>query len=127
MRLLLDSHVIVWWLDDDDALTPDARSQIAATDNDIFFSAASVWELAIKRASGKLDLNDPEFPDSLVRLDHFSSLPVNDLHAVRAAALPKHHGDPFDRMLIAQAVSEGLTIVTHDRKFAAYDVPVLWT
>ena len=90
----------------------------------LFFSAASIWEIAIKRAQGKL-----EVPDSLLDTmsEHgFAELPVLSVHGIRAGALPPHHQDPFDRMIVAQAQNEGLTVVTRDRQIAAYDVPVLW-
>jgi PIN domain nuclease of toxin-antitoxin system len=89
-----------------------------------YVSAASVWELAIKRASGKL-----KAPDDLleqIAVAKFGELGVTFEHAMRAGALPPHHGDPFDRMLVAQAQSEKLTLVTNDARIAAYDVPVLW-
>jgi PIN domain nuclease of toxin-antitoxin system len=90
----------------------------------LFFSAASIWEIAIKRATGKLDA--PE--DLLDKMEErgFIELPVRSSHAIIAGALPPNHGDPFDRMLVAQAQSEGLTIVTNDERIAAYDVTVLW-
>ena len=87
-------------------------------------SAASIWEIAIKRASGKL-----KAPDDLleqVALARFAELGITFEHAAHAGALPPHHADPFDRMLIAQAQSENLTLVTSDARIAAYDVPVLW-
>jgi PIN domain nuclease of toxin-antitoxin system len=90
----------------------------------VFFSAASIWEIAIKRASGKL--NVPEDLLDTMEQRGFIELPVLSRHAILAGALPSHHGDPFDRMLVAQAQSEGFTIVTRDERIAAYDVPVLW-
>ncbi len=89
-----------------------------------YVSAASIWEIAIKRASGKLDA--PENLLDKVAEARFIELGISFEHAIRAGALPPHHGDPFDRMLVAQAQSEGLTIVTGDERVAAYDVPVLW-
>lgn len=90
----------------------------------LYFSAASIWELEIKRAKGKLDAPDDLFETTRQR--GFAELAVLSLHAIIAARLPPHHGDPFDRMLVAQAQRENLTIVTNDRCIAAYDVPVLW-
>jgi PIN domain nuclease of toxin-antitoxin system len=93
-------------------------------DISLFFSAASIWEIAIKSALGKLQV--PENLLGTMEQRGFVELPVFSRHAVVAAALPAHHGDPFDRMIVAQAQSEGLTVVTRDEQIAAYDVPVLW-
>ena len=90
----------------------------------MFFSAASIWEIAIKRALGKLDVPG-DLLDTMEQRG-FIELPVLSSHAILVGALPTHHGDPFDRMIVAQAQSEGLTIVTRDARIAAYDVPVLW-
>lgn len=90
----------------------------------IFFSAASIWEISIKQASGKLDA--PEDLLDTMEQRGFVELPVRSRHALTAGSLPPHHGDPFDRMIVAQAQSEGFTIVTRDERIAAYDVPVLW-
>ncbi len=90
----------------------------------LFFSAASIWEIAIKRAQGKLDAPS-DLLDTMEQRG-FLELPVLSRHAVVAGALPPHHRDPFDRMIVAQAQSEGLTIVSNDTRVAAYDVPVLW-
>ncbi len=122
--LLLDSHALVWWEADDARLVVRAREAIEQPDVALFFSAASVWELAIKRARGKLEL-PPTLLDTLAE-EGFTELTISSAHALRAGALPPHHGDPFDRMLVAQAQSENLTLVTNDARIAAYDVPVLW-
>jgi PIN domain nuclease of toxin-antitoxin system len=90
----------------------------------LFFSAASVWEIAIKRAKGKLEV--PDLLLDTMQERGFAELKVSSRHAIRAGSLPPHHRDPFDRMLVAQAQSEGLTIVTLDPDIGAYDVPVLW-
>ena len=90
----------------------------------LFFSAASIWEIAIKRAQGKLDAPS-DLLDTMEQRG-FAELPVLSCHAVIAGALPPHHRDPFDRMIVAQAQSEGLTVVSSDARIAAYDVPVLW-
>lgn len=122
--LLLDSHALLWWESDDSRLGARAREQIERPDARLFFSAASVWELAIKRAQRKL-----EIPDTLLGVlaeEGFTELHVSSAHALIASALPPHHRDPFDRMLVAQAQSENLTLVTNDARIAAYDVPVLW-
>ena len=122
MRLLLDSHVVLWWLAGD-RLTDEATEHIGDGSTFVAVSAATVWELSIKRAIGKLEL-DGSIVD-LVEDSAFEALAITGEHAERAGALPDHHRDPFDRLLIAHAQLEGLTLVTRDRAFAAYDVDVL--
>jgi len=112
MRLLCDSHVLVWWLDDPLKLAPKARAAIADPDNEVFFSAASVWELGLKIAKGKLRM--PKGYVDELRADGFDELPVTVEHAEAATTLPAVHGDPFDRMLIAQTLLENLVLVTRD-------------
>ena len=123
MRLLLDTHTLLWWLDDDRRLTDEARIAIADPESLIFVSAASTWEIAIKRAQGRLDA-PPAFEDVLA-FYRFQQLPITHRHALAAGALPRHHNDPFDRMLIAQAAAEQLTIVTRDPRFTPYGIPTL--
>ncbi len=122
-RLLLDTHVFLWWKVDDPRLGSQAREAIAQADL-VLVSAASAWEAAIKAQLGKLELS-ASFAEGVVA-SGFEKLPINFEHAEENAKLPSHHRDPFDRMLIAQARVEGLTLVTHDRGLAAYDVPILW-
>jgi PIN domain nuclease of toxin-antitoxin system len=122
--LLVDTHVLLWWRGDSDRISARAREAIANPDVPLFFSTASIWEIAIKRAQGKLSVPENLFDTMDER--GFLELPVVSRHAVRAGALPAHHGDPFDRMIVAQAQTEGLTVVTSDARIAAYDVPVLW-
>ncbi len=124
MRLLIDSHALLWWRADDGRLSERARQAIESPDALPYFSSASIWELAIKQAKGKLKL-PAALPQALLD-ESFAEVPVGSAHALAAAALPPHHSDPFDRMLVAQAQSDGLTIVTRDPRIAAYDVPVLW-
>jgi PIN domain nuclease of toxin-antitoxin system len=122
VRLLVDSHVALWWLDGNDALGPTCREELEAAD-EVFFSAVTPWELGIKRSLGKLS-----FPDGLVDAlqdSGFVGLSITIDHAVRASDLPPHHRDPFDRMLVAQAQAEALTLVTADRTIAPYDVQLL--
>ena len=122
MNLLIDTHVVLWWLADDPALPEWAASAIADRDNAATVSAASVWEISIKQAIGRLDAPD----DLLAALsDDFALLAMTADHAVAAGRLPPHHADPFDRMLIAQAVTDGLTLVSVDRRFGDYDVALL--
>ena len=123
--LLLDTHALLWWLADDPALSPAARAAIAAGQTRVLVSAASAWEMSIKRVQGK-----PEIPDDLeaeLVTHRFQPLPITVAHALVAGRLPRHHGDPFDRMLIAQAQLHQLTVVTHDPRFSLYGVPILWT
>jgi PIN domain nuclease of toxin-antitoxin system len=122
--LLLDSHALLWWQADDPRLGVRAREAIEDPDVLPRFSAASVWELAIKQATRKLSL--PERLLDALAEEGFVELPVSSRHALLAAALPPHHRDPFDRMIVAQAQLEGCTVVTRDARLAAYDVPVLW-
>jgi PIN domain nuclease of toxin-antitoxin system len=122
-RFLLDTHVFLWWQMGSSELTDDAEEAIATADL-VFVSAASAWEVAIKKALGKLRL-ELSFEGG-VESSGFEKLAVDFVHAERAGSLPSHHRDPFDRMLVAQAQEEGLTLVTHDRRLELYDVPFLW-
>ena len=122
-RLLLDTHTLLWAIEDNPGLNADARSAIVDPLSDVFVSAASVWEIAIKRSLGRL-----EAPDNLgeeVSKAGFIELAVTIRHGELAARLPPHHGDPFDRMLVAQAQAEGLVLVTRDRVLAQYAVNTL--
>jgi PIN domain nuclease of toxin-antitoxin system len=127
VNLLLDTQALLWWHEGGGKLGRRARHVIATGDNTASVSAASVWEIAIKCRSGKLRLRDPLDAWIPVELERtgFAMLPVTVAHAVAVATLPDHHGDPFDRLLIAQAQLEGLTIVTSDTAFDDYDVRVL--
>ena len=123
MILLLDAHALLWWLVDDPALERAARASIADPANDVLVSAATVWELEIKRAMGKLDA-----PADLLQVldaEAFDCLPILGEDAVQAARLPMHHRDPFDRMLLAQAIRLDAVVVSRDIAFSAYDVAVL--
>jgi len=122
-KLLLDTHVFLWWRANDPLLKEAARSAISDADI-VFVSAASAWEAAIKAALGRLEL--PDTVESGVEDSGFEKLPITFSHAEATGLLPPHHNDPFDRMLVAQARAEGLTLVTHDRKLKLYDVPILW-
>ncbi len=121
--LLLDTHVVLWWRDGGARLTNQIRRAIRSADI-VLVSAASGWEVALKLGIGKLKLGQPFA--WMVEQSGFTELPVALVHAERLAALPAHHRDPFDRMLIVQAQVEGATLVTHDRQFGLYDVPTLW-
>ena len=127
MKLLLDTHVLVWWLEDPRRLSRRAATILANRDNDILISAAVGWEIAIKVGVGKMKprsiLQDL---DRVLAEEAFSELPITLDAAVRAGLLPLHHRDPFDRLLIAQATEENLTLVSRDKAFRAYDVARVW-
>lgn len=123
MNLLLDTHALLWWLDDDPNLTGRARAAIADPENTVFRSAVVVWELRIKQALGKVTL--PERFRRVLAEQPFVDLAVTLDHAHAVADLPPIHRDPFDRMLVAQAACDGLTIVTRDPAIRSYGVPTL--
>lgn len=123
MNLLLDTHVLLWWLADGPKLGGPARDAIAAAENDCIVSAATIWEIAIKSALGKIEV--PADIEELLAHEGFSSLGVSAEHAWEAGRLPPVHRDPFDRMLVAQCKIEGLTLVTHDATLGRYSVPIL--
>lgn len=123
-RALVDTHALLWWLENDPGLSASARALLADPSNELLISSASVLEIAIKRSLGKL-----RAPDSLVEVvsrEGFVFLAVTPWHAWRVDSLPHHHRDPFDRLLIAQALVEGIPIVTGDPAFGAYGVGVRW-
>jgi PIN domain nuclease of toxin-antitoxin system len=120
---LLDTHVFLWWNADDPVLGPRARDAIADPDSIVFVSAATAWEIAVKRQSGKLDT--PGDIAGWIRADGFDEIAIDIEHAVRSAELPRHHRDPFDRLLVAQAQIEELTLVTSDPEIVKYDVETL--
>lgn len=122
--LLLDTHVFLWWRTSDARIVDSVRDAIARTPL-VFVSAASAWEATIKCALGRLTLPEP-FSRG-VDDSGFQRLAIAFEHAEAAASLPRHHGDPFDRMLVAQARLEGCTLVSHDRLLEPYGTPMLWT
>jgi PIN domain nuclease of toxin-antitoxin system len=122
VRLLLDTHVVLWWRLDSRRLGRTARSAIASATS-VYVSAASAWEVAIKVVIGRLRL-EASFAEHVAAAG-FEELPILFTHAAEAGVLPPHHADPFDRMLIAQARVDRLTLVTHDRIFESYDVQTL--
>jgi PIN domain nuclease of toxin-antitoxin system len=121
MRLLLDTHTLIWW--DDDQLPRRVTATIQSADV-VFVSAVTAWEIAIKSALGKLEARGTV--EKVVADYGFSSLPISVRHADAVRTLAPHHRDPFDRMLIAQAQSEDLAIVTRDPVFGLYDVSLRW-
>jgi PIN domain nuclease of toxin-antitoxin system len=124
MKLLLDTHVALWWQAEDRRLRREARRAIATADI-VWVSAVAGWEAALKVTNGQMRLREP-FSVTLIA-DDFTELPVTLQHSEEFSRMPRHHSDPFDRLLIAQARVEGATIVTHDRAFEPYGVPVIWT
>ncbi len=124
MRLLLDTHIFLWWLADDPALATEAKEAIADAGSEVFVSAVTAWEIAIKQTLGRL-----EFPlaqmSAIIEESGFTPLPIVIDHALRAGRLPPHHHDPFDRMLVAHAQQEGLTMITGDAMIHRYAVAVL--
>ena len=122
-RYLLDTHVLLWWLSDDPQLGQTTRQVIADPRNDVYISAASTWEISIKRSLGKLSA--PGDMDNIIDDEGFDKLPITLFHGDQAGMLPEHHKDPFDRMLIAQAQSEGLVIVTNDEKIIRYGIRIM--
>lgn len=128
MKILLDTHVFLWWVSNDRRLSRRARDLIADGDNEILLSAASGWEMAIKAGLGKLPLpEDLEiFLDDQMERNGIGPLPILMKHTTRVRHLPNHHADPFDRLLIAQAQVEGLTLMTGDRHIKRYDVTTVW-
>jgi PIN domain nuclease of toxin-antitoxin system len=124
MRLLLDTHAFIWACDTPAKLTARTRAVIAEPDNDVCISAASMWEMAIKSALGRLRFPMDRMTEIVAEMG-FDALSMTMAHALEAGSLPRHHDDPFDRMLIAQARLDGLTLVTRDRQFASYDVAIL--
>lgn len=121
MTLSLDTHVFLWWLEDPQLLSKAARKAIRDGKNTVYVSAAVVWEIAIKRALGKLDA--PDDIEAAMTANRFLPLPVTVPHALATRSLPPHHRDPFDRLLIAQASHEGFKLVSRDGHVASYGIP----
>ena len=128
MNLLLDTHTFLWWITDAPKLSKTARDLIRDGNNTVFWSAASSWEVSIKYSLGRMPL--PEAPEiflpSELSQNRIEPLPITDMHAFQAGQLPRHHRDPFDRMLVAQAQLESLVLLTNDRQLSLYDVNVQW-
>lgn len=122
-RLLLDTHPLLWWLSDVEQLAEGAQAAIADPHNDVFVSAITGWEIAVKQAKGRLVA--PDNLSMLIEQKGFTHLPLTFQHAEQAGRLPLHHRDPFDRFLIAQAQAEGLILVTRDGLIRRYDVAIM--
>lgn len=123
MKLLLDTHVLLWWLDDPNQLSPKALEAIRDEDNPVFISAAVVWEIVIKKALDKLDA--PDNLNDVAAENRFEPLAITIEHALALEKLAMHHRDPFDRIQIAQAMVEDMTLVTRDAEIAKYAVSQL--
>lgn len=128
MKYLFDTHALLWWWTDDPALPPRVRELIQDDANEFLVSAASAWEIATKYRLGKLDVGRDAVArfNELVTLDGFSHLPVSYLHALKAGGLLSEHRDPFDRMLAAQSLIEGVPLITRDMAFDALGTTTLW-
>lgn len=122
MKLLLDTHVLLWWLAGE-PMRQEATAEIRHPRSLVHVSAASAWEIGIKQSLGKLRL--PDDLEERLRVERFTPLPVTVAHGLAVAGLPPHHRDPFDRLLVAQAQAEGLTLITRDPRLTAYGVATL--
>lgn len=127
MKLLLDTHVWLWLQTTPERIRPDTLARLGNSDNVLLLSAASAWEIAIKFALGKLPLPMPpaQYVPQRMEQSGTTGLSVQPVHALRVASLPDHHRDPFDRLLVAQAQIEGITLVTLDEQITRYEVPTL--
>ena len=127
MKILADTHTFLWFVTDAPQLSAKAKMLLEDQDTERFFSMASVWEIAIKTSLGKLTLRKPleEFLPEQLAANRFTLLNISAEHTFRVARLPMHHRDPFDRIIIAQAIVEGFTVITDDGFFKYYEVPIL--
>ena len=128
MNVLIDTQCWLWWFAEEERLNERARELIGNGENVVCFSAASSWEIAIKCSMGKLKLPEPPelYVPGRLASQGLRGLPVEHVHALRVASLPNHHRDPFDRLLVAQAQSESLAVLTVDPRIALYDVETVW-
>lgn len=128
MKILLDTHIFLWWILDDPKLSTKALELIGDNRNTLYWSAASSWEVSIKYALRRLPLPEPpeQFLPAELGKNRIESLPIIDAHAFQAGRLPNHHGDPFDRMLVAQAQVESLALISNDKQLSLYNVDVHW-
>jgi PIN domain nuclease of toxin-antitoxin system len=120
MKLLLDTHILIWWLSEASRLSQTEIDLITDADNFIFVSAATAWEIAVKKMIGKLEA--PNDLPAALGINNFLELPITIEHSQKLYQLPLHHNDPFDRIMVAQAMSEDLTFMTRDAKIALYDI-----
>ncbi|MBD3421745.1 MAG: PIN domain-containing protein [Chitinivibrionales bacterium] len=120
MNIMLDTHILLWWLDDPAKLTDDACGLISSGSNNVYISSAVIWEIVLKKSLGKLEI-PPEL-DTIIQENRFQYLPVAPQHAFALEKLPNIHRDPFDRILIAQALHEKFTFITRDAHILRYDI-----
>lgn len=129
MTLLLDTHTFLWFVNDDPDLSSEARRRIEMSDVDVLLSVASIWEMSIKFALGKFsEIPSPieQFIPQQLTANNIRVLPIGVPHALRVASLPHHHGDPFDRILVAQALTENIPLVSRDKILSSYGVTRIW-
>ena len=128
MRVLLDTHAFLWWITDDERLTSPARIAIGASANQVFVSAATVWEIVVKSRLGRLPVPEPAdgFISAHLEANAFQPLSITIRHALGLGSLPDHHRDPFDRILVAQAHAEEMPLVTGDEAVQAYPISTIW-
>jgi len=129
VKVLLDTHAFLWWVTEDPKLSARARRIIGNSSNDVYFSAVSGWEIAIKAGLGRLRIGDGSVEDFVaehVAVNGFQVLAIQLRHVLRTASLPGQHRDPFDRLLVAQAIGEELTLMSADRALAEYKVKIVW-
>ncbi len=125
MRILLDTHALLWWAADDKRLKPPERDAVGHEDSIVWVSAASIWEISIKRRLGRIELTSDDLERELAR-SNFLELPIVWRHAEAAGSLPRHHEDPFDRMLICQAIEHEMLLTTSDVRILEYPVKTFW-
>jgi PIN domain nuclease of toxin-antitoxin system len=121
MKVLLDTHAFLWLISDDGRLSENARQTFLNTENSLFFSAASLWEICLKKSLGKISLKDGWFQTNTIQW-----LPIEMTHCAGVAELPLHHRDPFDRMLIAQAIVEEMKLMSRDSRLSIYSIELIW-
>lgn len=127
MNLLLDTHVFLWFISGDNQLPESIIEKISDTKNNCFISIASIWEIAIKLAIDKLEIQDGfKTIENFLENNDIEILPINIRHLKELISLPRHHNDPFDRLIISQSISEGMTLVSKDRIFNDYNLNILW-
>jgi len=128
MKYLLDTHAFSWFVSDDNRLSPRARSTIKNNHNEIYFSAASAWEMSIKIRLGRLTIEEELEPFIVKQLaeNNFSTLPITIFHSIYTSKLPDIHKDPFDRMIIAQSKVENMSLISKDKNIKKYKVPIVW-
>ena len=128
MKYLLDTHAFLWFVSDDNNLSPKAKSIIKDHNNEIYFSAASAWEISIKIRLGRLTMEENLEPFIVAQLaeNNFQTLSITILHSIYTSKLPEIHKDPFDRMIIAQSKAENMSLISKDKNIKKYKVPVVW-